>query len=171
MPPSCSSDAILRPLPAEAAHDPCRRPGWLRRRLEMAVIAAAFLAGIACPASAQEGAASIRTERAALWHVAMAVPDGPDREFHFRDVRIHDDGAPPGGGGPLVCGALEFEDADAGVVQFALLYDRDADGRLHAGTPFFYGRNWLLGTAELADGCAAAGSAADTPPEAAHPPR
>lgn len=113
----------------------------------------------------------MRAERAALWHVAMAVPDGPDREFHFRDVRIHDDGAPPGGRGPLVCGALEFEDADAGIVQFALLYDRDAEGRLQAGTPFFYGRNWLLGTAELADSCAAVGSMADAQPDAARPPR
>jgi hypothetical protein len=121
---------------------------------------------LACPVLAQDGTASIRAERAALWHVAMAVPDGPDREFRFRDIRMHDDGARAGGAGPLVCGALEFEDADAGVVQFALRYDRDAEGRLHAGTPFFYGRNWLLGTAELADGCAAAGSAADARSEA-----
>lgn len=170
MPPSCSPDATPRILPAGAAHVPRRRPGRLRL-LEMAGIAAALLAGIACPAWAQDGAASIRAEWAALWHVAMAVPDGPDREFHFRDVRVHDDGALPGGGGPLVCGALEFEDADAGVVQFALLYDRDADGRLHAGAPFFYGRNWLLGTAELADGCAAAGSVADARPTVAHPLR
>lgn len=150
MPPSCSPAAILRLLPAAG------------------FAAAAVLAGIACPAWAQDGAASIRTERAALWHVAMAVPDGPDREFHFRDVRVHDDGALPGSGGPLVCGALEFEDADAGIVQFALLYGRDAAGRLQAGTPFFYGRNWLLGGAELADSCAAVGDARS---DAGHPPR
>lgn len=160
--PSCSPDAASQMLSTGAAYGPRYRPGWLKM-----VVCAAVLAGLACPARAQDGMASIRTERAALWHVAMAVPDGPDREFHFRDVRIHDDGAPPSATGPLVCGALEFEDADAGIVQFALRYDRDAEGRLQAGTPFFYGRNWLLGTAELADSCAAVGSAA----EAARPPR
>lgn len=157
--PSCSPDAASQMLSTGAACGPRYRPGWLRRRLTM-VVCAAVLAGLACPVRAQDGMASIRTERAALWHVAMAVPDGPDREFHFRDVRIHADGARPGGGGPLVCGALEFEDADAGIVQFALRYDRDAEGRLQAGTPFFYGRNWLLGTAELADSCAAVASMA-----------
>lgn len=171
MPPSCSSDAASQALSTGAVHGPRCRPGRLRCHVGTTLFAAAVLAGLACPVRAQDGTASIRTERAALWHVAMAVPDGPDREFHFRDVRIHDDGTLPGGGGPLVCGALEFDDADAGIVQFALLYDRDAEGRLHAGTPFFYGRNWLLGTAELADGCAAAGAPADMRPDAAHPLR
>ncbi|MBR0644483.1 hypothetical protein [Plastoroseomonas hellenica] len=105
MPPSCSPDAASR--------------ARLHRLLETTVLVA-LLAGLACPAWAQDGAASIRAERAALWHVAMAVPDGPDREFRFRDVRVHDDGALPGEGGPLICGALEFEDADAGIVRFAL---------------------------------------------------
>ncbi|MBR0666991.1 hypothetical protein GXW71_21705 [Roseomonas hellenica] len=153
MPPSCSPDAASR--------------ARLHRLLETTVLVA-LLAGLACPAWAQDGAASIRAERAALWHVAMAVPDGPDREFRFRDVRVHDDGALPGEGGPLICGALEFEDADAGIVRFALLYGRDGDGRLQAGTPFFYGRNWLLGTAELADRCATVGTAAEARP---YPPR
>lgn len=170
MPPSCSPDDASQALPTGAPRRPGCRLGRLRRRLGATLFAAA-LAGLACPVQAQDGTASIRAERAALWHVAMAVPDGPDREFHFRDVRIHDDGALPGSGGPLVCGALEFDDADAGIVQFALLYDRDAEGRLHAGTPFFYGRNWLLGTAELADSCAAIRAAADARPEAPRPPR
>ncbi|ONG55828.1 hypothetical protein BKE38_08215 [Pseudoroseomonas deserti] len=92
--------------------------------------------------------------RDALRAILAAMPEESDRALSLVRLRFH---PRPDAPGLMLCGRLDFADAEAGGIGVALLYDSDAPGRpRRAGAPFFHGLEWLRGALPPADRCAEA---------------
>jgi hypothetical protein len=122
-----------------------------------AILAAGVLAAAGPVAPEDVPRDLARAEYEARWAVVLTLPEGSDQDVRFHEIRTYPHANPGGVAGILVCGMLDFADAEANRVRFVVLFEENGQGALtRAEPPFFHGLDWLRGSVMLADLCEAA---------------